>query len=85
LAHVLERASIAATTLGAELARLIESPVPTADIVDICSFSLLEDPAFKQQLLSDSNVARRVKSAVDAISALHPPAPPRRFGDVSMN
>jgi hypothetical protein len=54
--------------------------------VDVCSFSLLEDPQLKQALLCDADVARRVRAAVIAISNHLPPTrPSASFAEPSVN
>jgi Lon protease-like protein len=42
-------------------------PLPTQDIADVIAFYLLEDLQFKQQLLAENDVRRRVLQTVEAL------------------
>ena len=75
LVEVLHHSDLIGTTLGRELSRVMDGPLNTADLADICAFNLLDDIAFKQRMLEETDVERRVRSIVAAIVAAHPPAP----------
>jgi Lon protease-like protein len=85
--EVVNHSRLRATDLGRELVKVIDSAIPTADLADVCSFSLLEDVAVKQRLLEDADVQRRVLNAVRALREMYPPAisPVQRWGGVSLN
>lgn len=87
LRDVVNHSRLRATDLGRELVRVIDSAIPTADLADVCAFSLLEDCAVKQRLLEDLDVRHRVDCAVRALREVYPPAPSpvQRWSGVSPN
>lgn len=72
LIQIVHRSELIRTTLGRELARLLDGPLNTADMADICAFNLIDDVALKQQLLSESDVLTRVRTITKAVAAAHP-------------
>jgi uncharacterized protein len=58
--------------VGAPFRKLLASPLPTADVVDLACFNFLEDVELKQSLLAELDVRRRVRRAVNALEALQP-------------
>ena len=68
--------------------QMLASPLPTADIADLIAFHLLDDVPFKQSLLAECDIRRRVTRIVDAVQKIHPPRPkgwPRFPKDPSWN
>ena len=63
---------LASTPVGKQFVRLLEAPLPTADIADLIAFHFVEDVELKQSLLADAVVPRRVERAVDALELLLP-------------
>ena len=55
-----------------QLQQLLASPLSTAGVADLLAFNLIEDAAFKQSLLADGDVRRRVNRIVSAIEGLCP-------------
>jgi Lon protease-like protein len=68
--------------------QMLAGPLPTAAIADLIAFHLLDDVPFKQSLLADGDVRRRVTNIVEALRQLHPRQPISRArfsGDPSCN
>lgn len=75
LVQIVHRSELMDTTLGRELSRLLDGPLCTADLADICAFNLIDDVAAKQRLLEESDVNYRVREIVRSVAAAHPPRP----------
>jgi uncharacterized protein len=69
LVDVLNGPDLLSTTLGRQISRLLDGPVSTLDIADICAFHLLDDLHLKQQLLGEADGVRRVRRIVHALRA----------------
>ncbi len=76
---------LAGVGLASQFRKLLASPWPTPDIVDLAAFSYFEDALLKQSLLAELDVRRRVDRAVSELeslslrihpvqSSLHPPS-----------
>ena len=64
----------AAMLPGAEqFTRMLAGPFPTAAIADLIAYHLFDDVPFKQALLADCDVRRRVTRVAEALHLLHPP------------
>jgi uncharacterized protein len=87
LRELVSHSRLRTTDLGRELVSVIDSAIPTADLADVCVFSLLEDVPTKQRLLEDLDVRHRVEQAVKALGEMYPPAlsPVQRWGGISPN
>ncbi|MFT3787154.1 MAG: hypothetical protein QM770_13460 [Tepidisphaeraceae bacterium] len=87
LARVLAGSRIGTTDLGRQLQQVIASPISTTQLFDVCAFSLLDDIEFKQALLAETDVDRRVRLTLEAIRQAHPHVltPMQRFGRISPN
>jgi Lon protease-like protein len=72
LTDAVQQSDLVSTTLGREISKLLEGPVSTADVADICAFNLLDDVTTKQRLLEEVDVGLRVRQIVKAIRASHP-------------
>src|SRR4051812_4002560 len=60
----------AQTPLGEKFGELITSTLPTGDLVDLMAFHFVEDVAVKQQMLVETNLARRMKQLEKALEPL---------------
>ena len=67
LLHLFGDASLAETDLGRQFMQLLAGPMSTAEAADLIAFNFLDDVQLKQTLLSDADVARRVRRVVGAI------------------
>jgi len=63
-------AAISTTDLGRHFMKLLAGPISTAEAADLIAFNFLEDVQLKQSVLSDADVARRVRRVVGAIGEL---------------
>jgi Lon protease-like protein len=55
--------------------QMLAGPLPTVEIADLIAFHLFDDVPFKQSLLADGDVRKRVSRIVDALIQLRPPEP----------
>lgn len=65
----------ARTGVGRQFERLLNSPLPTADLADLIAFNFLDNVGLKQSLLCDTNVHRRINRILEALQAVQPVAP----------
>jgi uncharacterized protein len=72
LAGLFRRAAFASLPAGQQIRDLLSHGVPTAVAADLAAFHLLsEHPvAFRQELLAEPDVSRRVRRIVDAVADL---------------
>ncbi len=75
LKKLFEDGRFSASDLTTHLMRLFDSPVPTADLVDVLVFSLIVEVNVKQELLADGDIIRRVERATEWLSKAHPDIP----------
>jgi uncharacterized protein len=68
------------TSLGQQFARLLNGPIPTAEIADLAAFNFIEDVALKQALLAELDVRRRVARILSLLDHLAPAFRPARRG-----
>jgi Lon protease-like protein len=61
-----------ALPLGRQFLQMLSSPLPTADIVDLIAFNLLDDVALKQKLLIETDPRRRAGRVASALEAMRP-------------
>jgi Lon protease-like protein len=66
-ASLFSQGALAMLPAGKQFQELLESSLPTADIADLVAFNFLDDTQFKQGLLEEANVRRRVGQVVDAL------------------
>jgi len=71
--QVFESGFLAGTKLGQTFAKLLNSPMPTAEVADLVAFNCLEDLAVKQMLLGEPDVAKRVEAVARYVTALQMP------------
>lgn len=74
--------------VGRQFQELLAGPLPTPDIADLLAFNFLEDVQFKQNLLGEVNVRRRVRQVVAAIQEYSTHINPAMYGfptDPSVN
>jgi uncharacterized protein len=79
LTRLFEERRLSRCDLTKHLKALFDSGLPTAQLVDILSFTLIPCPQVKQTLLADGDVAQRVDRAVSEILRLHPEIPANSF------
>lgn len=72
LASLLGEDAFASLPLARRFLQMLSSPLPTADILDLLAFNLLDDVALKQQLLVESDPRRRARRVINAIEAMRP-------------
>jgi Lon protease-like protein len=70
LVELFSESALSTTPLGKQFRQMLTSPLPTADILDIAAFNLLDDVRLKQSLLADGNIRARIDRAIDAIESL---------------
>jgi len=58
--------------LGRQFMQMLSSPLPTADVVDLIAFNLLDDVPVKQRLLAEVNPRRRAQRVIAALDAMRP-------------
>ncbi len=67
---------IAATVMARQFMKILATPMPTAEIIDLAAFTFMEDAAVKQSLLADADVARRTAAAItllgEAVRSISP-------------
>lgn len=88
LREIFTEGPFAPTVLGRQFSKLIDTPLTTPELVDLISFNFLEDVPFKQSLLADLDVRRRVARALEAFEELRPvvkTAVARSMGAPGMN
>ena len=76
LLDLFTRDTYATTTLATQFRKLLASPWPTPDIVDLIAFSYFEDVTLKQSLLAEPDVAQRVNRAIAELESLRPSIKP---------
>ena len=64
LREVFAQPPLAGSSLGRQFARLLEGPLPTADLADVMAFELVEPPEVRQALLEELDAAARVRALV---------------------
>ena len=62
-----------------QFATMLAGPFLTAVIADLIAFHLFDDVPFKQSLLADGDVRRRVSRVADALQQLKPPLGKTRY------
>jgi Lon protease-like protein len=75
--QLLDRGALADAPGARQFQRLLQTPMPSADIADLLAFTYLEDVWLKQSLLAEPNVPCRIERLLAALTAL-PPFPARR-------
>jgi Lon protease-like protein len=58
--------------IGMQFTEILAGPTPTADVIDLVAFNLLEDASLKQSLLAEPDVRRRAEAALLALEAIRP-------------
>jgi Lon protease-like protein len=62
----------AATVMARQFLKILATPMPTQDIVDLAAFTFIEDAGVKQSLLADADVARRLEGTIRLVEeAVH--------------
>jgi hypothetical protein len=72
--------ALADAPVARQFERVLQSPMPTADIADLLAFTFLEDVSLKQSLLAEPNVESRLERLVAALAAQQPWLAGRRTG-----
>jgi Lon protease-like protein len=72
LASICTRPGLLGTSLATQLAKLSSMPIRTSEVADVMAFSLIEDVAFKQQILSEGDVIARIRRVVTQLDRLFP-------------
>ncbi len=75
LKKLFEDGRVQMTDLAKHLMKLFDSPVSTADLVDVLSFTLIPEAKVKQAILAEGDVKRRVERAVALLQRSHPEIP----------
>jgi Lon protease-like protein len=70
LRAVFEDGPLGRTGAGCQIAKMLASDVPTAEVADVLAFNLFDDLRLKQALLEEGDAARRVARTVEAIDRL---------------
>ncbi len=63
---------LASTPAGAELKKILTSPLPTHEAADLIAFHVLNAVRLKQSLLAEPDVARRMSRLIAALDAALP-------------
>ena len=67
LVEAFRRYVTTASMLHAEFDEILEKQVPLDVITDVVAYSLQTDPAFKQQILNETNVEQRATTLIDVL------------------
>ena len=70
LESIFETPALRLSCLGRKFTELLAGPTPTAQIADLVAFYFVEDLRFKQSLLGECDVRRRVGRVVDHFESL---------------
>jgi uncharacterized protein len=73
---LLQTPPLAQLPLGQQLLQCLEQSLPTSDLADLLAFHLIDEVAFKQSLLAETNVRRRVEKTLGAVQRLLPSLSP---------
>ena len=79
LSGMFERGQLATLPTAAQFREIIAGQLPTADVVDLVAFNLIEDVQLKQSLLGDGDVRARIARTLDSLAALHAEVPAAYF------
>ena len=71
LARVFNTGGLAALPLAKHFREMAQTGMSTAEIADIAAFTFLEDVALKQELLEETDVAKRVRTVIGALEAMN--------------
>lgn len=88
LRYLFEESPLAAIPLSRQFRELLSGPLTTAEIADLAAFNYLDDVCFKQELLGEQDVRRRVERVVGALRVRSEHVSPGLFGlpeDPSLN
>ncbi|MEM6561020.1 MAG: LON peptidase substrate-binding domain-containing protein [Planctomycetota bacterium] len=72
LREIITREPIAGTPLEGQVLKLLDSPLPTAELADVLAFEMVADPVVKQAVLEERDVVRRVRRVVRHLKRLFP-------------
>ncbi|HEX8915412.1 MAG TPA: LON peptidase substrate-binding domain-containing protein [Humisphaera sp.] len=87
LRTIFTESSLAASPMGRKFAELVNGPVPVNDLADLVAFNFLDEIPLKQQLLAETDVARRLSLLVRSLRAVAGPVGTSnaRFARPSLN
>lgn len=88
LARLLGDGAFSAVPLSRQFLQMLSSPLPTADIIDLIAFNLLDDVPLKQRLLEEPNSRHRARRVIAALEGMRPLAAlttRKSFHDASLN
>ena len=72
LIEILCREPLASLPQTAQLKRIVSSPLTTGEVADLIAFHVLTNMNFKQSILADTDIPRRVSRVIDALDAAVP-------------
>ena len=72
MVEVFTTGPLAQTAVARQFGRLLDTPLPTADVADLIAFNFLDDVPLKQSLLADPDVGRRVARTLEALGDVRP-------------
>jgi Lon protease-like protein len=72
LMEILCREPLAALPQTDQLKRIVSSPLSTGQVADLIAFHVLTNIPFKQSILADADIPRRVSRVIDALDAAVP-------------
>ncbi|MEM8874059.1 MAG: LON peptidase substrate-binding domain-containing protein [Planctomycetota bacterium] len=74
LREIIDREPIAGTPLQQQVLKLLDSPLPTAEVADVLAFEMVSDAVVKQAVLEERDVVRRVRRVVRHLTRMFPDA-----------
>ena len=72
LMEILCRKPLASLPQTAQLKRIVSSPLSTGEVADLVAFHVLTNMNFKQSILADTDIPRRVSRVIHALDAAVP-------------